>query len=63
MPHIQLNDLCYHTVQEVTVVGNDDHSTAVVSKISLQPRNRLHIQVVGRLVKEQDVRFGKEQFA
>ena len=49
-----------HAVEEVTVVG-DDHDTAlVVGKVMLQPAQGLNVQMVGRLIEQQDVGLAGE---
>ena len=42
-------------VDEPAVMGNDHHGAAVALQIFTQPVHRLHIQMVGRLVEQQDV--------
>ena len=42
-------------VDEPAVMGNDHDRTAVGLKVISQPVDRVHIQVVGRLVEQQDV--------
>ena len=44
-------------------MGNDDYAAAVGLKVCLQPGDGFHIQVVGGLVKEQDVRLGQQKLA
>ncbi|GFF58995.1 hypothetical protein IFM46972_11263 [Aspergillus udagawae] len=50
-----VNDVLDNIVQELAVVGDDDGSARRGAKVVLQPGNVLDIQVVGRLVKEQNV--------
>ena len=42
-------------VQEVAVVGDGDHRARILLEMVLQPRHGLGVQVVGRLVEQQDV--------
>ncbi|MNL84285.1 hypothetical protein D3C87_2122130 [compost metagenome] len=41
-------------VQEVTVVGNDDHGAATFVQHLLQPANGIDVQVVRRFIKQQN---------
>ncbi len=65
--HIELNLAKVHIgnmgadlVQEVTVMGNNDNGVLKASQEVLQPLNRSQIQMVGRLVQQQDIRIAKE---
>ena len=58
-----LDDFGYYTVQEIAVVGYDKNSSGIVDQISLKPCNGIQIQMVGRLVQEQDIRIGEQQFS
>ena len=53
-----LHNLRYDTIQKIAVVCNDDHGSAVAGEISLQPADRLHIKVVGRLIEDDQIRGG-----
>ena len=44
-------------------MGYDDYAAAVSLKVCLQPGNGFHVQVVGGLVKEKDIRFGQQELA
>ncbi len=48
-------------VQEVAVMGDDDHRAVSRVEHILQPADGMDIQVVGRLVQQQDVRVGKQR--
>ena len=51
-----------HPVEQVAVVGDQDHgSVAVVEKV-LQPVQAFEVQMVGRLVEEQDIGFFEQNF-
>ena len=47
-------------VEEVAVVGNDDHGGLAGVEHPFQPANGIDIQVVGGLVQQQDVGVGKQ---
>ena len=48
-------------IKEVTVVGNTDHCTFVLLQVLLEPVDRLCVQVVGRLIKQQHIRLLQEE--
>ena len=52
-----------HIVQEGNIVWNKDKGILIVLEIALKPINMLSIQVVGRLVQQQDIRLFKEKFS
>ena len=60
---LDLHDFCYNFVQKITIVGNDKYSSRVVEQIGFKPGNTLHVQMVGRLIQEKDIRAGKQKFA
>ena len=55
------NDLCHNAVKEIAVVGNNQHCTGIGAKEILQPFDCRNVQMVGRLVQQQDIRLGKQQ--
>ena len=57
----QIRDGGDHPVQEVPVVGHDDHGALVGGQEVLEPPERLQVEVVGRLVEEQQVRSQQQQ--
>ena len=48
-------------IQERNIMGNQDKGIFIVLQVALKPVNMLGIQVVGRLVQEQDVWFFQEE--
>ena len=52
---VQLRDARADTVEEVAVVRDHHQRAAVVRKALLQPRNRRCVDVVGRLVQQQQI--------
>ena len=48
-------------VEEVAVVGDEDHAARIVFEVMLQPIGGLGVEMVGRLVEQQDVGPRKEQ--
>ena len=58
---VDLADPARDVVEEVAVVGHGQDRARVVGQVLLQPQDGLGVQVVGRLVEEQQVRLGKKQ--
>ena len=46
-----------NTVQEWDIVRDQNESIFILFKVSFQPGDMFHIQVVGRLIQKKDVRF------
>ena len=59
--HEQLRHAGADVVHEVAVVRDDEDGAAIALQIALQPLGRLQVQVVGRLVEQQQVRTLQEQ--
>ena len=59
---IDLDDFCDNFVQKIAVMRYNENSTRIIEKISFQPGNAFHIQVVGRLIEQKDIWFGNQQF-
>ncbi len=60
-PFFQLPDHFCRLIQEKPVMGNHHHRMFIPLQIFLQPLNRLHIQMIRRLIQQQDIRFLKQQ--
>ena len=58
---VELEDPAGHVVEEVAVVGDGDDRARVLLQGALQPRHRLGVEVVGRLVEQQQVGLGQQQ--
>ena len=56
----QMQDCADRTVQQFAVVGNDQHGVGVFYQIGLEPQRAFQIQIVGRLVQQQVIGFGKQ---
>ena len=48
-------------IQEITVVGDRDHCVVEIDQKFLQPCDGIQIQMVGRLVQEQDIGIAEER--
>ena len=58
---VELEDPAGDVVEEVAIVGDRHHGALVVLEEALQPGDRLGVEMVGRLVEEQQVGGGEEQ--
>ena len=57
----QMQNFPGHPVQQVAVVADQQHRARIISQIGFQPKGRLEIEMVGRLVQQQQVGFGEQQ--
>src|SRR5205814_959362 len=48
---VELEDPSGHVVEEVAVVRDGDHAPGVLRKVTLEPTDRLRVEVIGRLVQ------------
>ena len=60
---VELEDPAGDVVEEVAVVGDGDDGALVVGEEALEPRDRLGVEVVRRLVEQQQVGRREEQAA
>ena len=60
---VQLQDPAGDVIQEIPVVGHGDDRPGVIFQVLFQPGNRLCVQVVGRLVEQQDIGLFEQQAA
>ena len=58
---IQLQDPLGHLVEEIAVVCDRHDRALVLAEEALQPFDRFGVEVVGRLVQQEQVRMGKQQ--
>ena len=57
---INISSLCTNLVQEVTVMGYHDNSIIKIDQEFFKPLNRGKIQMVGRLIQQQNVRISEK---
>lgn len=57
----ELVDLGHQSVKEVTVVRNDDQGAVEIHQRLLEDIFGFHVEVVGRLVQKDDIRFGEQE--
>ena len=60
---VELEDPAGHVVEEVAVVRDGEHGAGVVVQEPLEPGHRLGVEVVGRLVEQQQVGRRQQQAA
>ena len=58
---VELEDPVRDVVEEVAIVGDRHDRALVVGEVLLEPRHGLGVQVVGRLVEQQQVGLGQQQ--
>ena len=61
MTAVQLEDPPGDVVEEVAVVGDRDDGAGEVLQEALEPVDALCIQMIGRLIQNEDVGFGEQQ--
>jgi hypothetical protein len=52
---IEFENPAGHVVEEVAVMGDDQHRAGIFAQVLFQPGRRLGIQMVGRLIEQQKV--------
>ena len=60
-PQRQVGDARHHGVEEVAIVRDEDHRVRVGDEVLLEPVARLEVEMVGRLVEQQQVRRAQQQ--
>jgi hypothetical protein len=58
---VELEDPARDVVEEIAVVGDGHDGALVVGQVALEPCDRLGVEVVGRLVEQQQVGLGEQQ--
>ena len=52
---VEAKQAIHRSIQKVAIVGNDDDATSEVFQKVLQNTERLHVKVIGGLIKQQHV--------
>ena len=52
---IEFENPSRHVVEEVAVVGDDQDRAGIVAQVPFEPRHRLRIEVVRRLVEQEEI--------
>ncbi len=60
---VELEDPAGDVVEEVAVVGDDQDRARIVAQVAFEPRHRLGVEMVGRLVEQQQLRLVEQQLA
>ena len=58
---IELEDPVHHIVQEVAVMGDEDDVAGIIDQMLFQPGDAFGVEMVGRLIEQQDVRLFQQQ--
>ena len=58
---LDLEDAVYAAVEKIAVMRNDEDAAAVRGQILLQPLEHADVQVIGRLVQDQQIRLFQQQ--
>ena len=60
---VELEDPAGDVVEEVAIVGDDQHRALVGAQVLFQPGGGLGVEMVGRFVEQQQVGLGQQQLA
>ena len=60
---VELEDPAGDIVEEVAIVGDDHHRARIGAQMLFQPRRRLGVEMVGRLVEQQQIGLAQKQLA
>ena len=63
LPAIELERPFGDVVEEVAVMGDHDHGAGIVAQMMLEPSHALGVEMVGRLVEQENVGLGEQQLA
>ncbi len=61
MAAVKLEDPAGDIVEKIAVVGNRDNSALVALEMLFQPIDGFGVEVIGRLIQEEDVGFLQQQ--
>jgi hypothetical protein len=57
---IEMDDALGHAVQQIAVVADQEQGLGIAPQIVLEPEARLQIEMVGRLVQQQEIGLGEQ---
>ena len=57
----QVHDPFGDPVQQVAVVGDQQQGAGIGSEVAFEPERRLQVEMIGRLVQQQEIGLGKQQ--
>src|SRR6478672_10171032 len=52
---LERENVLYGIVEQVAVVADDDHGRRVAGEMVLEPQGAFEIEIIGRLVKQQEI--------
>jgi len=58
---VEFHDAVRHAVEKITVVGDKKTAPAILGEEVLNPLHRGHVEVVGRLVEQQEIGLGNDR--
>jgi len=58
---LDVEDVRRHRIEDLAVVADDDESAPPALQIRLEPQRRLEVEMVGRLVEQQQVGLGEQR--
>ncbi len=56
----EVQNTTHRAVQKFAVVADDQHGVRIFDQIGLEPERAFEVEIVGRFVEQQEVRFGEE---
>ncbi len=63
LPAIELQRPFGDVVEEVAVMGDHDDGAGIIAQMMLEPGHAFGIEMVGRLVEQENVGLGEQQLA
>ena len=63
LPAVEFEDPFGHVVKEIAVVRHGEHSSGILRQMLLKPHHTLGVQMVRRLVEQQEIRLLEQEFA
>ena len=60
---IELENPAGNIVEEISIVGYDQNGAGIIAQMALEPRHRLGVEVIGRLVEEKELGLRQQELA
>ena len=61
LPRVEMDDAADHAVEEIAVVGDEEQRSGITREPVLEPQHCVEVEVIGRLVEEQEVRAAHQR--
>src|SRR5215475_365959 len=58
---VEMQDRINGGVEQIAVVTDDDNGARIVCDVVLKPQGAFEVEIVGGLIKQQQIRFGKQR--